>query len=46
MKIVQTNNINKFSNKKIELRGWAYTTRSSGKIGFLIFHFILHLLQP
>ena len=36
MKIVQTNNINKFSNKKIEIRGWAYTTRSSGKIGFLI----------
>ena len=45
MEIVQIKNIKKFNNKKVEIRGWAYNTRRSGKIGFLILRDGFGLIQ-
>ena len=45
MEIVKIKNIKKFNNKKVEIRGWAYNTRRSGKIGFLILRDGFGLIQ-
>ena len=45
MKIALTNNIQQFNNKNVEIKGWAYNTRRSGKIGFLILRDGFGLIQ-
>ena len=35
MKIIRINEISKNIDKEIQLNGWVYNSRSSGKIGFL-----------
>ena len=45
MEIVKIKNVKKFNDKKVEIRGWAYNTRRSGKIGFLILRDGFGLIQ-
>ena len=36
MKLISTKNINKFENQTVQINGWVYNSRRSGKIAFLI----------
>ena len=37
MDFIRINNISNFDGKNIKMKGWVYNSRSSGKIGFLMF---------
>ena len=36
MKIIRINNIDRYDKQKVKINGWAYNSRRSGKIGFLM----------
>ena len=45
MIIAKINEISKYVEKKVQLNGWVYNSRRSGKIGFLMFRDGFGLIQ-
>ena len=45
MKTVTINQLSKYENQEVELKGWVYNTRNIGKIWFIIFRDGTGLLQ-
>ena len=45
MIVTRINQISKHTNKTVQLNGWVYNRRRSGKIGFLMFRDGFGLLQ-
>ena len=45
MIITRTSQISEYVNQKVQLNGWVYNSRRSGKIGFLMFRDGFGLIQ-